>query len=164
MAKDKKGMSAKTGGKAKLLAELSKLARDINEEGLLFLIEQANVLKYNMQVDMINREKQKISSGAKSGSKGNAAQNAGVEIFPGEENKNFIIQLGSMRKFMSRQDFRSIVLIAQSPDSVKEVSARLYHWLEKERQDFLIDCNIRSASNSLLPELIKLIKGRYKVK
>ena len=135
-----------------------------DEENLLFMIQQTNVIKYNMQVDKINNEQQKISHNSKTSKKSRVQHGSGIEIIPGEENKNFIIQMGVARKFFSRPDFRSMVMIAQNPDSIKLVSTRLYNWLNKERRDVLIDCNIRSSSNPLLVELIKLIKKKYKVK
>jgi hypothetical protein len=158
MAKNEKAAIKKTSQTAKLQNELIKSIKELNDEGLLFMIQQANVLKYNMQVDMINREKQKLIGNQKSNLK------SGVEIIPGEQNRNFIIQLGTARKFLSREDFRSMVLIVQEKDSIKELSSRLFRWMEKERRDILIDCNIRNSSNPLLIELIKQIKSKYKVK
>ncbi len=168
MAKTEKTINEKNGSFqfTKLQNELIKLIKDIDEEGILFLIEQANVIKYNMQVDMINKEKQKLMSESKkvSGDSTDNSTYTDIEIIPGEENKNFIVRLGTARKFLSRPDFKSIVTIAQSQDGIGDTAKRLFRWLEKERKDFLIDCNIRNAANPLLIEFIKVIKSKYKVK
>ena len=47
--------------KIKLLSELSALTADINENGLKFLIRQAEVLLYNMKVEQVNAEIQKLT-------------------------------------------------------------------------------------------------------
>ena len=51
---------SKTIQKTRLQNELIKLIKTIDEQGLLHLIQQANILRYNMQVDKINKEKDKI--------------------------------------------------------------------------------------------------------
>jgi hypothetical protein len=65
---------------------------------------------------------------------------------------------------MSRTDFRGMVRVCQSPDSITDVTRRLYRWLSKERSDILLDCKIKSSTDPLLAALVKMIKSKYKVK
>ena len=53
--------------KEELLKELRKLIKDVPEEGLIFLIEQANKLVYNKRVEEINAMQAKLNK--KSGKK-----------------------------------------------------------------------------------------------
>ena len=43
-----------------LLKELRSLLKDIPEEGLLFLIKQANTILYNMRVEELNKAKENL--------------------------------------------------------------------------------------------------------
>jgi len=162
-ANDKQAKTSGVNQKLRLQEELIKLIKEIDEEGLLFLIQQTNVLRYNMQIDKINNEQEKIVKGNAKKVSTNVPKNH-VEIFPGDQNKNFIIQLNTARKFMSRQDFRGIVRIAQSPDSITEITKRLFRWLSKERSDILHDCKIGSSTDPLLKEFVKVVKSKYKIK
>lgn len=147
--------------KTKLQNELKKIIKDINEEGLLFLIEQANVIKYNMQIEKINKLQ---ASQPKQNSFSKTTANYKITIKAEDNNQNFIVTLGTEKKFFSREDFRGMVLVCQSKDPIVEVSKRLYGWLDRERRDILIDLGINSTSHQLLKNLIKEVKSKYKAK
>jgi hypothetical protein len=145
--------------RTKLQKELVDLLNDIDEEGILFLIEQANVIKYNMTVDRINKEKVKLNSGKNKEEEDEPL----IRVIPGEQNKSFIIQIFSIKAFLSREDFKGLVKVCQSKDSIDEVSRRLFNWLMRERKDILIDCKITKPGAPELKELVKVIKSKYKV-
>jgi hypothetical protein len=138
-----------------LQADLSKLAKEINEQGLTFLIKQAQTLISNSKIAQANKEKVagKI-----------AAKGPNVRIFEGENKANFIIQIANERKFFSRDDFRGVVKVAQSGNNIKDLSSQMFNWMMKERKDFLIDNNIQNNNDARLSELINLIKSKYKAK
>ena len=59
--------------RARLEKELSEAIKQVDEEGLIFLIQQAQVLIHNVQVDKINREiveleQKKLKSGPQASS------------------------------------------------------------------------------------------------
>jgi len=138
-----------------LQAELTKLSKEINEEGLTFLVTQAKTIINNIKIDKQNKEKE------------GAAKKFGpndVKIIEGENKANFIIQVGKERKFFSRDDFRNVVKVAQSGDSVVLLGTQLFNWMMRERKDFLIDNNIQKTSDPRLAMLIRIIKSKYKVK
>ncbi len=148
----------------KLQNELIKLIKTIDAEGLLFLIQQANVLRYNMEVDKINVEKSKIineglimpkKNGKKSGTR--------IQIIPSEKKNFYIIEIDAIRKFFSIEDFKGIVKVAQSDGEKIEKAGRLLNWLDRERRDILIDCKISNKQDPRLHELIEVLKNRYKV-
>ena len=67
-----------------LQADLAKLAKEINEQGLAFLIKQAQTIISNQKIAQANKEKVagKI-----------AVKGPNVRIFEGENKANFIIQI-----------------------------------------------------------------------
>jgi hypothetical protein len=148
--------------KAKLQKDLLDLVKDIDEEGLLILIEQANVIKYNMTVDKINKEKAKLGT-VNDGKDEDEEDEKMIRIIPGEQNKSFIIQLYSIKAFLSREDFKGLVKVCQSKDSIDEVAKRVFNWLMKERKDILIDSKITRPGGPELRELVNVIKAKYKV-
>ncbi|MBN2547191.1 MAG: hypothetical protein JXB50_15420 [Spirochaetes bacterium] len=156
-----KKVKENSGERVKLQNELKKLIKNIDEEGLIFLIKQANVILYNMQVDKINNMQLQNQKSGKNKPKANAYDP--IEIITGENNSNFIIRIDTTRKFFSVEDFRSMVKICQLDVNEKEKGARLFRWLMNERKDFLIDNNIRDGNNPNLKNLIEMIKSRYKI-
>lgn len=157
----KKENIKKAGGseKTKLQNELKELIKKVDEEGLIFLIKQANVIVYNMQVDKVNN--MQTQKGGKNKAKNKSTYDS-IEIIAGENNSNFIIRIDTTRKFFTVEDFRSMVKICQLDVSEIEKGPRLFRWLMNERKDFLIDNNIRDGNDPNLIKLIEMIKGRYK--
>jgi hypothetical protein len=142
--------SPSNGKVKKLQDELAKLAKEINEEGLSILIQQAKTIVSNIKLDKLKgEEKQKTGT---------------VNIIEGANKANFIIQVGKERKFFSRDDFRGVVKAAQSGNDIKALSIQIFNYLMRERKDFLIDINIQKNNDPRLAELINLIKSKYKVK
>ena len=165
MAKKTTTDKSKIIQKTRLQNELIKLIKTIDREGLLFLIQQANVLKYNMEVDKINKEKSKIIyQGLIVPKKDSKKSGTRVQIIPCEKKNFYIIEIDAIRKFFSIEDFKGIVKVAQSTGEKIEKAGRLYNWLDRERRDILIDCKIGNKKDPRLQEIIKVIKSKYKVK
>lgn len=160
----KKTTSKTDSKKSVLLKELRSLIKDIDEEGLFYLIEQANVLKYNMQVDKINNELAKVSSQQKQVTK-NKSQSVSKEVMITGDAKHddFMLQIGNQRKVLTLDEMRAITKIAHG-GTLLEASGRLYNWFKRERSDILMDCGIRTVKDSVLSDIVTLIKSKYKVK
>lgn len=161
-------MTKKDSTKKELLTQLKALIKELDDEGLLFLIEQANVLRYNMTVDKVNKStinKQKSNNKIKSSKSNNSKSNRknSIKIIMDDDKKNFILQIDSQRKFLTRAEFVDMVKVSQS-STLQTGSIKLYQWLNKERKDVLIDCSIHSNVDPKLKEIVKLIKENYKVK
>jgi hypothetical protein len=158
-------MSKENNSNSKLHRELIELLDGIDDEGLLFLIEQANILRYNMQVDKINEEKAKLPRNNSNDKKSSQekSKDPAVKILPQENNNSFILQINTVRAFMSRQDFTAMVKVAQSEDGIDEVAKRLFNWFMRERKDILIDANISKSASPLLKEIVKAVREKYKV-
>ncbi len=156
----KKGETKKNNSTKKTLEDnIKKIMKELDENSLMFLLEQAQILKHNMEVDRINKE---ILESRKSG---NLTDNETIKttdtlkIIADSDGKNFILEINGNRKFLTREEFRKIVEICYNGTVVN-----LYNWLYKERKDVLIDAGIRSKNSALLSNLIDLVKSKYKLK
>ncbi len=139
---------------SKLIFELNSLVKDMNESGLIALIDQAKKIKHSSQSNK--------SSNLKTTETSKKVPN--IEIIPDESKNSFIIKIDSSRKFFTRPDFRSVVKICQGNEKDDIKASNLYKWLLKERKDFVIDLDIKKGTDPRILQLIVLIKGKYKVK
>jgi hypothetical protein len=165
MAK-KIGEKKKENAKTLLENQIKKLIKGMNEEGLVFLIEQAQVIRHNMEIDKLNENIDEINK-TKLQNKGKTkkgVETADVEIIPDDDKKNFVFQIANERKFITRDEMRMIVKICQSDEPLGNIAKRLYQWLYNERKDVLIDCHVRTKDSAIIDSLVKIIKKKYKTK
>ena len=172
----KKSGGRRSGGSERevLLKKLRELIRDVEPEGLRFLVGQARTLLHNAEVDRMNRELLRKGDGSSSHSRsgdspgGQGAEDARVDPTPGvtveeaADRSHFIVSFGRVRKFFVVDEFRSLVRICQSAGSGGEAAERLYRWMRGNRSDVLADAKIRG--DSLLKELHGIIVSRYRAK
>jgi hypothetical protein len=171
--KNVKNEKAKTR-KGELLSLLANAAKDLDEEGLEFVLNQANVLIYNMQVEKLNERMRKAkSAGRGAGEKAKAGASipgvgmpgAGeVEIVEKEESGNFFIIVNNYHILFTREEMRSLVKICRAAADGPDAASRLFTWLEKNRKDLLIDGGIVSRTHPALESIYRILIGRYKVK
>lgn len=148
-----------TSTKTTIINNIKKIMKELDENSLIFLLEQAQILKHNMEVDRINKEILESKEYNKNKSDDVKKVKESINIIADSDGKNFILDINGNRKFFTHQEFRKIVEI-----SYKGTSVDLYNWLYKERRDFLIDLGIRLNNSQFLNNLINLIKGKYKLK
>ena len=154
----------KKSARQELIEELTGMIKDIDEEGLIFLIEQANVLLYNMRVTKINRRI--VQAAGEKAEKGKAAlpQEPGIDIEESEDGAFFYIVVNRNRIFFTLDEMRNLVRLCHAADDEKDASRRLYNWFSRNRKDFLIDGEIESSRNPALAHLYERIVRTYKVK
>jgi hypothetical protein len=155
----KKEVSAKT----KLENQLKKLLKYVDEEGLIFLIGQAEVLRHNLEIDELEKNMAADKSGSKEDSKLPPITKT-LKIIPDEDKKNFVFVLNSGRKFITRDEMRTIVKICHSEESMIQTKKILFNWLYKERRDFLVDGGISTITDPFLEDIIKVVKTNYKTR
>jgi len=178
-----KASSAKGAGtksaEQDLRKELAGLAKSIDSEGLSFLINQANILLHNRQVEKINKDLQKLSAidqkikkGSRAGTAGKkaagkeAGETAGkaVSVDIEESGSNFILVMRTSRKFLSLQEMRSLVHVCQAAESGSAAGPRLYRWFSRNRTDVLADAQISGPADPELRGIYELISARYTAK
>ncbi|RKX84102.1 MAG: hypothetical protein DRP57_06580 [Spirochaetes bacterium] len=167
-------MADSKDSKEKLLKELNKLSKEIDVEGLEFLVSQAKVLLHNMQINKVNAELGKleeINREIRKDKSGKAAETNKTAVAVEEADDNFIIVLGTSRKFLSRSEMRKIVHICQAValeteagDIETEAALRLYRWFKINRSDILADGKIANAHSPRLKELFRIIVSNYRTK
>ena len=170
----RKQQSKKTSPqKQRLQEELARLLPDVDEEGLIFLIKQAQVIIHNLQVDRINREVEELEQTKQSPKRGapspapqrRASQgSADVHIEEAPNGKSFYLVFPDTRKIMGLEEMRLLVRACYEPKRKSEALNRMYRWMQKERRDILSDGKIESNSSRLLEALFHRIREKYKLK
>jgi len=179
MAKQKTKAPAKPAKKAgpvdterELLAkELKGLIPKLDSEGLAFLVEQARVHLYNMQVDELNRaaiaaEASATTAAAKrrsaaGGSKTQAKPKSGREsyrIVGSESGSSFYLYCPNDEIMFSRGEMSQLIKIANGNGTDLEIRERLFNWFERERRDIFSAISIANKFDDKLKLLLGLIK------
>lgn len=170
-AAGKKEPEAKKIPRKKLLKELQEKLDKIDEEGLLFLLKQAQVLLHNQEVDKINQMAVEQSVKSEKSAKGktvkrkagSAPQNSLVDVEEQNGGKSYIITVNGARKILSRQEMQIVLAMCRERISEREFSDRFYRWLKTRRNDILFDGRIGNPSSPLLLLMRKVLKSRVKM-
>lgn len=154
-------------GRPKLEKELRDAVKEIDQEGLLFLLRQAQVLIYNARVDRINQEETKLKGGkplTTSGAREARAAAPGVSIEESDDGKTIFLTLGKARKVLAPEEMRQIVRICYAAETKSEALRQLFTVLARERKDILADAMIGNPDNPLLVALFTTVRNTYRLK
>jgi len=156
--------------RSRLEKELTEAIKQIDEEGLIFLIQQAQVLVHNVQVDKINREiveleQKKLKSGkGKPAPRKTPAAVAAVTIEESDNGKAFFLTLGGTRKVMNLEEMRRLVRICYAAETKSDALKQLYTVFARERGDVLADAKISGPGSPIIEGLFQAIRSTYQVK
>jgi hypothetical protein len=163
--------STKTGSEKDSLAEeLRSLIPRLDEEGLRFLIEQAEVHLYNMQVDELNdtltrNAEAEKRTGKKTASKSPAKKTKGeMRIAASETGSSIYIVYNEKWVMFSQDEMVRLVKIVNGPGADLEIRERLFNWFDKERGDIFETIPIADKFDERLKKVAALIKKSFKVK
>ena len=147
----------------RLTQQLTEAIEKINAEGLLFLLEQAQVLIHNAQIDRLNKERAELAVTEPQGQKmTTTAGGAAVEETRG--GKTFFLVLNGARKIMTVDELRQLVRICYTAESKNAAMSQMYRVMAKERADILGDAGIPGPSAHVLGELFDVLRGKFKLK
>lgn len=147
---------------ANLIKELNSLVKEIDQEGISFLVKQAKVLIYNKKVEEHNK---KIEKGVKiTLKKPPFSDKLSMEIKEADDNSSFIFVINRARKFFTLEEMRKLVNICHLSKDEKDASHRLLAWFKNNRGDVLNDIGIEVSSDPALRTIYQYIVKRYKVK
>ena len=186
MAKKPSGtVKPKTGGSAKkssavktakkpvdpvrepLFEELRTLLPKLDNEGLAFLVKQAKIHLYNMQVDKLNEEARELN-----------AQTAGTEavvssvekpqakemkIIGTESGSSYYLHYRNNAVMFSRNEMIHLVKIVNAPGTDLEIRERLYNWFDRERKDVFATIPMKDKFDNRLSTLAALVKKSFKL-
>ncbi|MCL2479503.1 MAG: hypothetical protein FWF22_08375 [Treponema sp.] len=156
-------MKGKKTGLQFLTDELQSLIPRLDEEGLDFLIQQAKVHIYNMQVDELNRET--IAAAAKPAAKSAAAKTAGTAkqkpvftIKGTESSSSFYLHYKNDDIMFTRNEMAHLLKIANGPGTDLEIRERLYNWFDRERKDIFALVNMKNQFDERFKDLAAALK------
>ena len=156
-----------------LAKELKGLISKLDSEGIAFLIEQARVHLYNMQVDELNRaaiaanaaSARSHSLAAKTRGAGKAAAaNDNMRIEGSESGSSYYLFYRNTNIMFSRDEMTQLVKIANGEGTDLEIRGRLYNWFDRERKDIFATVPIADKFDERLKKLVSLIKKNFKLK
>jgi hypothetical protein len=147
----------------KLEKELRDAVKEIDDEGLLFLLRQAQVIIHNARVDKINSEAEKLAASAGPGRGSVRAERAPVSIEDKRDGKAIFLNIGKARKVLTPEEMKRIVRICYAAETKSEALRRLFTVLAKERRDILGDAMIGNPDNPLLVELFNTVRAQYQL-
>ena len=168
-------MAAKSK-KNKLKDQLVGLLDDIGDEGLLFLIRQANTLIYNQKVDELNRQAEEIQGSKKTGKQKDAGKESsgtkkavsrsgyGISIEKGAFGTSYIMVLETARKTFGEHELIGLVKACHAASDKKDGSSRVYSWLKRFRDDVLLDAGISSPRHPAVPSIYETLKANFSVR
>jgi hypothetical protein len=142
-----------------LAKELRALIPRLDAEGLSFLIEQAQVHLYNMQVEELNATLTRSREGG--GKK--AAPPPETFRIEGSGNSYYLVYNNEWIMF-TKDEMLHIAKIVSAPDTDLEIRERLYTWFVKERRDVLKSVSMADKFDPKMTELVKRIKKTFTVR
>jgi uncharacterized membrane protein len=145
--------------RAKLEKELREAIKEVDEQGLLFLLQQAGVLIHNARVERIN----KAASEIRGSRKPQAPQAASVEIEDSDGGQVFFLTIGQSRKVLNLEELRRIVRICYAAETKSDALRQLYTVLSRERRDILTDAHIGGPQSPLIESLFQAVRAKFKL-
>jgi len=164
----KKKIAAAEPARTRMVKELREAIEEIDEEGLLFLLRQAQVLIHNARVEQLNkRPEQKAHGKAPAAQKladASATASAPVSIEEAKEGKSIFLTIGGTRKIMTLEEMKRLVRICYGAETKSDALRQLYTVLARERNDILFDARIGNAGSPLLEALFAEVRATYGLK
>jgi hypothetical protein len=164
----RKTAAAASPQRVRLKTMLSEAIEQIDEEGLLFLLRQANVLVHNQKVDEVNRELAELpEKPGRPGTGGGKTSRGSTAVVSIEESGNraaIFLTLGNVRKVLNLEELKRLVRICYAAESKTDALQQLFRVLAQERSDILKDAGIRSAANPILEGLFYALRRKYQLK
>ena len=159
----------KDTGRESLAAELKKLLPQLDSEGLAFLIEQARVHLYNMQIDKLNDAADAANTasaraaGIANSRKAPKSAGKNFRIDGTESGSSFYLNYGNDNVMFSRNEMIHLVKIVNAKVSDLEIHENLYNWIDRERSDVFALVPIKNKFDDHLKALAALIKKSFKI-
>jgi len=156
-----------------LAGELRDLIPKLDSEGLAFLVKQARVHIYNMQVDELNKaavaanaaaaRSHSIAGKSRASEKTKSAQE-NMNITGTESGSSYYLQYRNKNSMFSRSEMVQLVKIANGKGTDLEIRERLYNWFERERKDVFATVPMADKFDDRLKTLAALIKKSFKLR
>ena len=155
-----------------LAKELKSLIPKLDSEGLAFLVEQARVHIYNMQVDELN--KAAVAANAASvkaaslarGNTNHTAKKSGsaISIKGTESGSSYYLHCKNNDVMFSKDEMIRLVKIVNGEGTDLEIRERLYNWFDRERKDVFAVVSMKDKFDNNLKTLASVLKKTFKLR
>jgi hypothetical protein len=149
MAAKKAAGTEDDGRRDELLKELRKLIKQLDEEGLAFLIKQASTLIYNSKVDELNRSRELAASAGGATSGAGKKTEPGVFITKSGRPGGYFLQIDGVRSILDEDEVIALAGIAHGAGGIEEGAERLYRWLERNRDEIIMDSGLARTGKKI---------------
>ena len=142
--------------KARLEKELKAMIPQIQEEGLLFLIQQANTIIHNQRIVALEKETAELRQGKSPA----VQQKAGfdLEISRSADGKTYYLIVNGRKHFLDIQETRKIVDLCYRPPTRSAALKFLYQYFLNERDEILLEHKIQSGDSAFFPALFRTVR------
>ncbi len=153
----------------KLAGELVSLISEIDAEGMLFLIRQANVLLHNKRVDELNAEMERLNKNRKEAHKragttarvGQNVEEITVEIQKSPDAKTYYIIVDEQKHFFTAEEMASVVKLCFKPERKSEALRYLYQYMNNERKEVLMDHSVSTEKHPFFEALFYEVRSKF---
>jgi hypothetical protein len=143
--------------KSPFLAELLAILPELDDEGLSFLLEQAKVHRYNMEVERLNAITDRVAADNASHAPGGAAAPGALRIERSADGSTYHLVAGSDWKMFTAEEMAALVRITRSGESAEEIARRIRAWLARERKDVYLDLGLDGPAIGMARDIADLI-------
>jgi hypothetical protein len=160
VATKNKATKNKATKKNPALDELIALLPELDDEGIVFLLEQAKVHHYNMEVEKLNAisDRAAASGGAKATK---AASQSALRIERSADGSTYHLVAGGDWKMFTAEEMAALVRITRSGEGAEEVARRLRAWLARERKDVFLDLRLDGPSIGMAKDIVALVAKTF---
>jgi len=153
--------TAAKGRRTKLspsLCELLDLLPELDEAGLAFLLEQAKVHRYNMEVERLNAISKPAAADNSSHAPRDGERAAGaLRIERSTDGSTYHIVAGNDWKMFTAEEMAALVRITRAGEGAEETARRLRAWFARERKDVFLDFGLDGPSIGMTRDIAALI-------
>jgi len=171
MAKKASNKANKIDREQDLLAnELKGLIPQLDSEGLAFLVQQARVHLYNMQVDKLNKAAGAVNEATareaalKRERKQAKTEKENLRIIGSDSGSSYYIYYRNSNIMFSQSEMLHLVKIASAKGTDLEIRERLYNWFDRERRDIFALIPLADKFDDRLKTIAALLKKNFKIR
>ena len=150
--------------KARLERELASLLPEIGEEGLVFLLKQANTIIHNQRTARLNDEIEELDR--RRGSKPPAREKGRedsfeIEIERSSSGKNYHFTVNGKKHFFDIPETQNIVALCYRPETKSAALRFLWEFFTNERDDILLEHGIESSGSPFFEALFREVRANF---
>ena len=145
----------------RLAAELYGLIPRLDAAGLQFLVEQARIHLYNMQIEELNKTLTRSESAAVSNP---GRRSDEIRMEGSASGSSFYLSRHGQSVMFSRDEIIALVKLVNGPGTALEIAERLFNWFNRERADVFALIPIADKFDDRLKKIVRLVRKNFKIR